>query len=100
RQIRQSLIAGQIRQQLLFKLLPGAAGYNGYFDDAQELMKQARHFGIERGLALGERAVKVVDDQLLHSGSATSSRVTPPLGRKAQTPTAAGSSKTSPLAAA
>jgi hypothetical protein len=87
----------KIREQLLLELLPGTARNHGHFDDAQEVVEQARHLGIERGLAFGERAIKVVDDELLHCGTAASRRVTGPLGRKAQTPTAAGSRRTSPL---
>ena len=56
---------GKIGQQLFFELQPGTAGYHGHFDDAEQVMQQGRHLGVEGRLALGERPVEIEDDQLL-----------------------------------
>ena len=114
---------GKVREHLLLKLRPIATGNHGHLDDAEKVMQQCRHLGIERRLAFGKCAVQVENDELFHilpflnsgdpmrvsdpvipplpvvdySGSATSNKLTARPGRKAHAPTSAGKSKTSPL---
>ncbi len=50
---------GKIGKQLLFKLWPTTSGNHGHFDATEKIVKQYRHFGIERRLTFGERSVQV-----------------------------------------
>ena len=71
---------GKMREHLFFKLRPIASGNHGHFDDAEKVMQQPRHFGIERRLAFGKCAVQIEHNQLFHSGISISNTFTAPRG--------------------
>src|ERR1035441_7559760 len=60
-------------EQLFLKLWPIASGNHGHPNDCEEVMQQRRHFHIERRLAFRQRAVQIIDDELLHQPSPWSS---------------------------
>ena len=57
---------GKIGEHLFFKLRPIAAGNHGHFDNAEKVMQQCRHFGIERRFAFGKCTIQIVDNELFH----------------------------------
>ena len=73
-------------EHLLFELGPIATGNDGHFDDAEKVVQQRRHFGIERRFTFGECAIQIVNNQLFHSGISISSTFTAPRGRKVHAP--------------
>ena len=53
---------GKIGEHLFLKLWPIAAGNHGRFDDAEKVMQQCRHFGIQRRFTFGKRTVQIIND--------------------------------------
>jgi hypothetical protein len=44
---------------LLFKLGPTASGNDGYFDNAEKVVQESRHFGIDRRFTFGEGPIQI-----------------------------------------
>ncbi len=93
---------GKIGEHLFFKLWPIASGNHGHFDDAEKVMQQCRHFGIQETIYF--RQVCRPDHKQLAfslgyvpSGSEISNKLTALRGRQTHAPTTAGKSSTSPL---
>ena len=51
------------------KLRPTAPGDDSNFHDAEKVMKQYRHFGVERRFTLGERAIQIKHNKLFQFDS-------------------------------
>ena len=74
---------GKMGEHLLFKLRPIASGNDGHFDDAEKVVQQRRHFGIERRFTFGKCAVQIVTQSAFSlPGISISSTFTAPCGRK------------------
>ena len=88
---------GKMREYLFFELRPTSSRYHGHFDNAEKVIEQPRHFGIEKRLTFGQCPVQIEHDQLLHSGISISNTLTAPRGRKAHVPATAAIRNTSPF---
>jgi len=61
--------------ELFLKQRPIASGNDGDFDNAEQIVQQPRHVGVDRRFALGKRAVQIEHNQLFHSGNSIPARL-------------------------
>jgi hypothetical protein len=67
-QVVEPLGLWKTADHLFLELREVAAGDDCDFCDTQQVRKELRHLGIQRGFALGERAVEIEDDEPFHAG--------------------------------
>ena len=56
-------------EHLFFKLRPISSGNHSYFDNAEKVMQQSRHFGVKRRFTFGKCAVQIENNQLFQCAS-------------------------------